>query len=248
MTKVFLAGGFGKMGQAIQKQIAQTEGLELVGILAPHPKPADVPVFEGLDLIDVRADVWVDVTTPDTVYDNAEYALNADMDVVIGTSGLTETQTDALKHLAQSKKRHVLVVPNFSISAVLMMHFAGQAAKYMPDAEILEIHHQDKLDAPSGTARATAKKIAAGRRENPRLVGVGQPARGEDIDDVQVHAMRLPGYLAHEEVIFGATGESLHISQDSISRESFMAGVVLAIKHVDEVADLAVGLDAIMDL
>ncbi|WP_419155541.1 4-hydroxy-tetrahydrodipicolinate reductase [Weissella minor] len=247
MKRVLLAGGFGKMGQAIQAQLAQTEDLELVGILAPHPQAADVPVFENLVEIDVAADVWIDVTTPSTVFENVEFALAHGMDAVIGTSGLAEDELEALKQRAKQHTQHVLVVPNFSISAVLLMHFAEQAARYMPDAEVLEIHHQAKLDSPSGTAKATAQRIAKGRAAQPNLVGIGQASRGEAIEDVPVHAMRLPGYIAHEEVIFGATGESLHISQDSISRDSFMAGVVLALREVDQVPDLAVGLDTIMD-
>lgn len=248
MTTIFLAGGFGKMGQAIQQAVAITDDLAIAGILSAHvAEKTRVPVFTSLAEINVAADVWVDVTNPASAYDNGVYALTHGFDLVMGTSGLDEQQVAALTTLAEQEQRHAIIVPNFALSAVLMMQFAQQAARYFPDAEILEIHHADKLDAPSGTARATAKLIAEARQTVRTPTNDQDAARGDIINDVPVHAMRLPGYVAEEEVIFGAPGEALHIKQSSFSRESFMAGVLLAVRQVHTIDGLVVGLEHILN-
>ncbi len=249
MTKVLLAGAFGKMGRNIQAMIQDTDDLEVVAAFSPlGAEPADFPVFTKYEDIDVDADVWMDMTTPDGARANGEFALTHGFDTVIGTSGLSKEDTARLGDLAQANGQHLLVVPNFSISAVLMMQFAVKAAKFFPDAEVLEYHHEDKLDAPSGTARATAQAISAARVKTPLAPESDAPARGERIDDVQVHAVRLPGFNASEEVIFGAPGEALTIRQDSFDRSSFMAGIALAIRSVNGLTDaLTVGLDSLLD-
>ena len=246
MTTVFLAGGFGKMGVAIQNMLAEQADLKLVGILGRTPHEATVPVFTELDEIDVTADVWVDVTLPESAFDNATYALSHGFDLVVGTSGLAADQVSQLRQLAEKYARHAIIVPNFSLSAVLLMQFAEKAAQYFPDAEVLEIHNPNKVDSPSGTARATASRIAAARKAKPVTQYRADAARGEAIDQVPVHAMRLPGYVAEEEVIFGAPGETLRLKQTSFTRESFMGGVALAIRNVTQVDGLAVGLDQLL--
>jgi len=245
MTTVFLAGGFGKMGIAIQTMLAETADLTLGGILARTPHPSDSPVFTSLTDINVTADVWVDVTVPAVAFDNGVYALTHGFDLVIGTSGLQETQVAQLRQVAEKHHQHVIIVPNFSISAVLLMQFSAQAAKYMPDVEIIEIHNPKKLDAPSGTAKATAALINA-QRDQYQGTSLNVPARGALIDQVPVHALRLPGYVAEQEVIFGATGETLRIKQTSFTRESFMGGVALAIRKVGQVDGLVVGLEHLL--
>ncbi|WP_127848641.1 4-hydroxy-tetrahydrodipicolinate reductase [Lacticaseibacillus hulanensis] len=248
MTTVILAGAFGKMGQRIQAMIKDSDDLELVAAFSPlGAEPADFPVFTKYEDINVPADVWMDMTTPDGARANGEFALTHGYDIVIGTSGLTKEDTDRLGKLAADNGRHLLVVPNFGISAVLLMQFATKAAKYFPDAEVLEYHHEDKLDAPSGTARATAQAIAAARTGKPLAPESDAPARGERIDGVQVHAVRLPGFNASEEVIFGGPGEALTIRQDSFDRSSFMAGIALAIRSVNGLPDaLTIGLDSLL--
>ncbi|MGK4016783.1 4-hydroxy-tetrahydrodipicolinate reductase [Weissella paramesenteroides] len=246
MTTVFLAGGFGKMGLAIQQLIENEADLELVGILSGSLHESELPVFTSLADIDVTADVWVDVTQPEAAFANGQYALTHGFQLVVGTSGLQAEQLAALKTLSEKENRATLVVPNFSLSGVLLMQFAAQAAKYLPDAEILEIHNPKKVDAPSGTARATAQAIAKYRQADPVKTNVKDPARGDQIDNVTVHAMRLPGYVAEEEVIFGAPGETLRIKQTSFTRESFMGGVALAIRQINTIQGLQVGLDKVL--
>ena len=250
MTKrIFLAGGFGKMGLAIQNQLDQEADLELVGILAHSNQTSDVtvPVFTALDDINVTADIWVDVTIPDVAFENGQYALEHGFDLIVGTSGLADEAIEQLKHIAVKNNRHALIVPNFSLSAVLLMQFAEQAAKYFPDVEILEIHNAKKRDSPSGTAKSTASRIAAVRLAEPEAIWYdNQSARGSKIDNVPVHAMRLPGYVAEEEVIFGAPGETLRLKQTSFSRDSFMGGVIQAIEHVAEIDGLVVGLEHVL--
>lgn len=246
MTTVFLAGGFGKMGLAIQQLIENEADLELVGILSGSLHESELPVFTSLADIDVTADVWVDVTQPEAAFANGQYALTHGFQLVVGTSGLQAEQLAALKTLSEKENRATLVVPNFSLSGVLLMQFAAQAAKYLPDAEILEIHNPKKVDAPSGTARATAQAIAKSRQTDPVKTNVKDPARGDQIDNVMVHAMRLPGYVAEEEVIFGAPGETLRIKQTSFTRESFMGGVALAIRQINTIQGLQVGLDKVL--
>lgn len=246
MTTVFLAGGFGKMGLAIQQLIESEADLELVGILSGSLHESELPVFTSLADIDVTADVWVDVTQPEAAFANGQYALTHGFQLVVGTSGLQAEQLAALKALSEKENRATLVVPNFSLSGVLLMQFAAQTAKYLPDAEILEIHNPKKVDAPSGTARATAQAIAKSRQADPVKTNVKDPARGDQIDNVTVHAMRLPGYVAEEEVIFGAPGETLRIKQTSFTRESFMGGVALAIRQINTIQGLQVGLDKVL--
>jgi len=246
MTTVFLAGGFGKMGRAIQQMIQDAADLELVGILSGSSHESELPVFTSLADIDVTADVWVDVTQPEAAFANGQYALTHGFQLVVGTSGLQSEQVTTLKTLSEKEQQPALIVPNFSLSGVLLMQFAAQAAKYLPDAEILEIHNPKKIDAPSGTARATAQAIAKARQQDPVVTNTADPARGDQIDGVDVHAMRLPGYVAEEEVVFGAPGETLRIKQTSFTRESFMGGVGLAIRQINTIAGLQIGLEKVL--
>ena len=246
MTTVFLAGGFGKMGRAIQQMIQDAAGLELVGILSGSSHESELPVFTSLADIDVTADVWVDVTQPEAAFANGQYALTHGFQLVVGTSGLQSEQVTTLKILSEKEQQPALIVPNFSLSGVLLMQFAAQAAKYLPDAEILEIHNPKKIDAPSGTARATAQAIAKARQQAPVVTNTVDSARGDQIDGVDVHAMRLPGYVAEEEVVFGAPGETLRIKQTSFTRESFMGGVGLAIRQINTIAGLQIGLEKVL--
>lgn len=182
---------------------------------------------------------------------NLRIAISAGVAPVVGTTGLTDTDREELRTLCGKHHTNCLIAPNFAIGAILMMKFAQDAAKYMPHVEIIELHHDQKLDAPSGTALRTAELITETRQamkqghpqEEEKLVG----ARGAEMEGMHIHSVRLPGYVAHQEVIFGALGQTLVIRHDSISRESFMPGVVLACERILSIDGLIVGLENILD-
>ncbi|GAP02653.1 dihydrodipicolinate reductase [Fructobacillus pseudoficulneus] len=256
MKTIFLAGAHGKMGLAIQDMIEKQADFSLVGMLTTHRSLAAIEdghglaglaaIFTTLESINTKADVWVDVTKPHVAFANGKYALTHGYDLVMGTSGLKETEVDQLRQLAEEQGQSALIVPNFSITAVLLMKYAAEAAAYLPAAEIIEAHHEDKVDAPSGTAVATAALIAEARQSLPDIPASDALARGDQSQGVPIHAMRLPGILAEETVIFGSTGETLTIKQSTNNRSAFMTGVREAIKNVDKITGLAVGLDKVL--
>jgi 4-hydroxy-tetrahydrodipicolinate reductase len=221
VIRVGVSGAAGRMGQTVCEAVEGAEGMEL----AAKADPA-----LGVDLASVLGDVdvVVDFTTPDTALANAKLCLDAGVHVVLGTTGF---DLDALKGAAEAGKANCFVAPNFAIGAVLLMEAAQLAAKHMPECEIVELHHDRKLDAPSGTAKRTAELIdAAGGN-------VHQP----------IHSVRLPGLVAHQEVIFGGEGQTLALRHDSIDRVSFMPGVVLAVRRVAELPDrFTVGLEKLL--
>jgi 4-hydroxy-tetrahydrodipicolinate reductase len=229
VIRVAVAGAAGRMGTAVCAAVEGAEDMELTG-------RAD-PLF-GTTLAEVlpNADVVVDFTHPHTAMENAVECVQADVDVVIGTSGFdVQGLEDSLRQLALTPEglpaANVLVAPNFAIGAVLMMRFAAEAARHMAKAEIVELHHDQKLDAPSGTAARTAKLMAAAS-------GKPQPP---------IHSVRLPGLVAHQEVIFGDLGQTLTIRHDSIDRESFMPGVLLAVRRVKALQQpFTVGLEHLL--
>lgn len=235
------------MGSQVVAAVLEADGLELVACLD-----------EGSDLtelITAGAEVVVDFTNPSVVMANARFCIANDIHLVIGTSGFTADKLDDLEAmLAGSPKVGILIAPNFGIAAVLMMRFAEQAARYFESAEIVELHHPNKVDAPSGTARRTAELIsqareAAGCEPMPDATTEEVPgARGANIEGVHVHAARILGMIAHQEVIFGGPGEVLTIRHDSMNRESFMPGVLLGIRKVAAHPGLTVGLEHFMDL
>ncbi|MGX4644886.1 4-hydroxy-tetrahydrodipicolinate reductase [Holzapfeliella sp. JNUCC 80] len=259
MIKVFVAGFTGEMGKNTINMVLETEGVELAGVFAPsaaHQSPADyhlpdsTQVYSQLEEINCEADVWVDFTLPDVVNDNIQFAIKKGMRPVVGTTGLTAEQIDNLNDLAQKNGLGGLIAPNFGMSAVLLMKFAKEAAAYFPDVEIIEMHHPNKKDAPSGTAIKTAEMISQERQahvqgaENEKETLPG--SRGGDYEGMKIHSVRLPGYVAHEQVLFGAPGEALTIRQDSFDRQSFMTGVRLAIKEVMNLTEITVGLENIL--
>jgi 4-hydroxy-tetrahydrodipicolinate reductase len=207
------------------------------------------------DIVDAGAQVVVDFTNPDVVMDNVRFCVDQGIHAVVGTSGFDKARLDTVRQwLDQKPGVGVLVAPNFAIGAVLSMRFAELAAKYYESVEIIELHHPRKLDAPSGTAAHTARLIAAARAEaglgkapdatNQELDG----ARGALVDDVRVHSVRMSGLIAHQEVLFGGEGETLTIRHDSMDRNSFMPGVLLAVRSILTRSGLLVGLDQMMDL
>ncbi|WP_196604773.1 4-hydroxy-tetrahydrodipicolinate reductase [Pectinatus haikarae] len=262
MIKVIVNGAYGKMGRAVLKAVSDDKELELVGASDIKggmdvgdligSKKTGIIVNENLQSVIDTAypDVMVDFTKPDAVFSNACLALKNHVSPVIGTTGLSDEAKDKLNQLALAQNTPAFIAANFAIGAVLMMMFAKEAAKYLPNVEIIELHHDQKLDAPSGTAITTAEIISEVRRpmkqghpdEKEKLPG----ARGAEINGIPIHSVRLPGYVAHQEVIFGGLGQTLTIRHDSIDRTSFMPGVVLACKKISGLKGLVRNLDKIM--
>jgi 4-hydroxy-tetrahydrodipicolinate reductase len=204
-------------------------------------------------LVDSRTEVVIDFTHPDVVMNNLNFLIDNGIHAVVGTTGFTDNRLDQVKAwLEKSPTTAVLIAPNFAIGAVLSMHFAKQAARFFESAEVIELHHPHKADAPSGTAARTARLIAQARKglpPNPDATSTGiEGARGADVDGIPVHSVRLAGLVAHQEVLFGTQGETLTIRHDSLDRSSFVPGVLLAVRSVHEHPGLTVGLEPFLDL
>ena len=252
--KVIIAGFKGKMGSTSVEMVNNDAALELVALLDPFATENElngVPVFTSKeDLIGLEADVWVDFTMPKVAYENTRFALENGYAPVVGTTGFTEEQIAELITLSGQKQLGGLIAPNFAIGAILLMEFAAKASQYFPDLEIIELHHDKKKDAPSGTALKTAELIREARGykkqdaddEEELLSGT----RGAEFDGFRIHSVRLPGLVAHQEVIFGAQGEGLTIRHDSYDRISFMGGVNLGIKEVVKRDQLVYGLEKLL--
>ena len=202
---------------------------------------------------DSRTEVVIDFTHPDVVMDNLNYLIDNGIHAVVGTTGFTDERLQQVQAWLSGKPDvAVLIAPNFAIGAVLSMHFAKQAARFFESAEVIELHHPQKADAPSGTAARTARLIAEARKglpPNPDATSTGiEGARGADVDGIPVHSVRLAGLVAHQEVLFGTQGETLTIRHDSLDRTSFVPGVLLAVRTVREHPGLTVGLEPFLDL
>lgn len=250
MIKVAICGACGKMGQEVVKAVSEDIELELV---AKIDICGGQDVFKSIEeaLSIKKIDVLVDFTQPNSIFENAKFCINNGVRPVVGTTGLSDEQLKELKKLSDNKNVSVLVAPNFTTGAVLMMMFAKEAAKYFDNAEIIELHHNQKKDAPSGTAIKTAQLMAASNNSfakgNCEEVELIKGARGgKSYSDIQIHSVRMPGYIASQEVIFGASGQILKIRHDSMDRTCYMKGVLLAIKHVMTNNDFVYGLENIL--
>ncbi|MGD9154677.1 MAG: 4-hydroxy-tetrahydrodipicolinate reductase [Bacillota bacterium] len=260
--KVLVAGACGRMGREVVKTVCNDPELELVGVVDNFNAGKDIGGIVGLEPVGIsvcanlgetletsRAEVMVDFTTPQSVLENIRTALKKGVHTVVGTTGLAPDDVEELRQLSEAHRANLLVVPNFAVGALLMMRFAALAAQYMPQVEIIELHHDQKLDAPSGTAVKTAEMIIAARgtKANSQIGKEKiQGVRGGEMEGIHLHSVRLPGFIAHQEVIFGAEGQTLTIRHDSISRESFMPGVTLAIKNIKDRPGLTYGLDQLL--
>ena len=248
MIKVAVCGANGKMGQEVVKAVTSAEDMKLV---------AKIDIVNGeYDFIEsahnnVSIDVLVDFTQPKSIYENAKYCLNNNINIVVGTTGLNDEQLKELENLSNKNKTACFVAANFSTGAVLMMKFAQMAAKYFDNAEIIELHHNQKKDAPSGTAVKTAAMMA----ENNENFATNNCAETETIEgargansykNIHIHSVRMPGYMASQEVLFGANGQILSIRHDSTNRECYMPGVLLSIRYVMDKGGFVYGLDNIM--
>ncbi len=243
--KVAVFGSRGKMGAEVCRAVEAADGLELVAA-----------VDDGDDRDPAAAaDVAIDFTHPDAVLDNLSWCIDRDIHVVVGTTGFDDAKLDRVRaRLSDHPRVGVIIAANFSIGAVLMMHFAEQAAKFYESVEIIELHHPGKADAPSGTAATTARRVGAAR------VAAGLPvppdatvhelpgARGAKVADIAVHGIRLRGLVAHQEVLFGAEGETLTIRHDSFDRVSFMPGVIAAARAVGDRPGLQLGIESLLGI
>ncbi len=262
MTRVAVLGACGKMGQEVVRAVAAADAMEVVGACdvarVGEPLSAVAGVSGLSTLVESDFETMLNQAAPDVivdfakpfVMDNTRLALRQRVVPIIGTTGLSQAELDEIDRLAADAGVAAMVIPNFAVGAVLMMKFAAEAARYMPDVEIIELHHDRKIDAPSGTAIKTAEMIEVVRQEaNVRPVvpaGGADAARGEKRSGVHVHSVRLPGLVAHQEVVFGGTGQVLTIRHDSIDRTSFMPGVLLAIRRAGTCRGLVYGLDKLL--
>lgn len=245
--KVGVLGARGKVGSEVCRAVEAADGLALV---------AAVDVGDDIEaLVSSGAEVVVDFTRPDVVMDNLEFCIDHGIHAVVGTTGFDDDRLATLRGwLEGSPHTGVLVAPNFSIGAILMMRFAAVAAPFYESVEVVELHHPDKVDAPSGTARRTAQLIAAARREaglgpTPDATSTAlEGARGADVEGIRVHGLRIRGLVAHQEVILGGVGETLTIRHDSLDRASFTPGVLTAVRAIAEHPGLTVGLEHFLDL
>lgn len=252
MTSVLVTGACGRMGSLLCETIMAQDDLELVAAVDPgfaaQDGPSAAPRFMTLDeaLTGVRPGVAVDFTVPAAVYDNVATLLRAGVATVVGTTGLSDDEVSTLAALAVERGTGLLVVPNFALGAVLLMRFAAEAARWLPAAEIIELHEQHKIDAPSGTSLRTAALMTAAGAADPHGSAETRPSRGLASGGVRIHSVRLPGLVAHQEVVFGGAGETLSLRHDSLSRDSFMAGALLAIRRIGSMKGAAVGLENLL--
>lgn len=249
MIKVAVCGAMGKMGKEVCQAVLDCPDTELVAKIDIASDEMYHHIEDANRVVDI--DVLVDFTQPKSIFENAKYCLNNGIKIVIGTTGLKDEEIEFLKKLSQEKNTGCLIAPNFSTGAVLMMMFARQAAKYFDNAEIIELHHNQKKDAPSGTAIKTASMMAEVKddftKNNCSETETIEGARGgNSYSNIHIHSVRMPGYIASQEVIFGSSGQIMTIRHDSMDRKCYMQGVLLAVKHVAEKNDFVYGLDNIM--
>ncbi len=261
--RIGVVGAGGRMGAEVCRAIAPTDDLELVAAVDPTAAGRDLGEVAGVDgpaaqvevaadraaLLDAQVQVAVDFTGPGAVGDNLLWLLEHGIHAVVGATGIGADDLARARELAAAGPAKALIAPNFAIGAVLLMGFAEQAARHLPHVEVVELHHDRKVDAPSGTALRTAELIAAARGEVPDAPAGDDDhpgARGASHHGVRVHSVRLPGLVAHQEVVFGGQGQTLTIRHDSLDRTSFMPGVLLACREVAGLDGLVVGLEHLL--
>ncbi len=263
--KIAVVGAGGKMGREVCKAISGEPDFQLVCAIDPRYKglslkqllpeaKVDLNLTDDLrSLIHTGAEVLVDFTNAGAARGTLEFALRNGIHAVVGTTGFNQEDLDHFQKWAQEGNAHCLIAPNFSIGAILMMKCAAMVARYMGECEIIELHHPQKLDAPSGTAIRTASLIAesiVSSKVNPSDDSgcEERPSRGEDREGIRIHSVRLPGLVAHQEVIFGSQGQTLSIRHDTTDRSSFMPGVILALRNIEQHPGLTVGLENWLDI
>jgi 4-hydroxy-tetrahydrodipicolinate reductase len=262
--RIVLAGPRGRMGKEAVQLIHNTDHFQLVGVIdrindgkrlseIEGFPPIPAPIFTDAErcFIETKPDVLIDLTTPEAGKRHTELAIRYGIRPVVGTTGFSQEEINNLAVMAEEKRIGAIIAPNFAIGAILMMKFSQMAAKYFSDVEIIELHHDQKLDAPSGTARKTAELIALVREQkrqgHPDEKETLDGARGAEFEGMHIHSVRLPGLVAHQEVIFGGDGQSLTIRHDSYNRKSFMSGIKLAVETVMKLDILVYGLENIIE-
>ena len=262
--RIIVNGACGRMGQEVVKTIVLEREDILVGVCDRINVGKNIMELLALDaekliikddleglIRETRPEVIIDFTTPTVVMENIRIGLSNGVNMIVGTTGITEVDLEIIEKMARENKANILIAPNFALGAVLMMRFAAEAARYFPAVEIIELHHDQKLDSPSGTAIKTAELINKNRKEDrgsekeeiEKLSG----ARGADAEGVKIHSVRLPGLVAHQEVMFGGEGQTLLIRHDSYNRKSFMPGVKLALDRIADISGLVYGLEHLLD-
>lgn len=260
--RVGVFGAAGRMGRTVCEAVFRDPATELVAAVDPHHEGLDLRTVTGVDasdlvlggdcqtMLDAGVEVVVDFTEADAARGNLRWCAEAGVHAVVGTTGLTDADCDELRGVFT--RSNCVIAPNFAIGAVLMMRLAEIAAPFFDSVEVIELHHDAKVDAPSGTAMLTLERIAAASADwtpDPTTAEIVAGARGgKGPGDIPVHSVRLRGLVAHQEVLFGTTGQTLSIRHDSLDRSSFMPGVLLAVRRVAERPGLTVGLDALLDL
>lgn len=242
MIRVIVNGAKGKMGLLACQTLNRDKDFDLVAELGKHDDLAQ-------SIANTKAQVVLDLTRADCVYENSKIIIQSGARPVIGSSGLVDAQIQELNALCETRQLGGIIVPNFSIAATLMMLFASKAAEYLSEVEIIEAHHQQKLDSPSGTALKTAEMIAAARmnvKNKLELKEMIPGARGAVFHDINIHSLRLPGILARQEIIFGSLGETLSVVHNSIDRQCYMPGIVLACHKVLGLSSMVYGLEQIL--
>lgn len=264
LKKIVVNGACGRMGREVVKTVVNETDDLLVGVCDHSNVGKNIMQILSLDheellikedlletIRETDPDLIIDFTTPSVVMENIKIGLQNGVNMIVGTTGITDVDLKNIEKMTEENNVNALIVPNFAIGAVLMIQFAAEAAKYLDNVEIIELHHDQKVDAPSGTAMKTAdlindkRKMFTGKKveEIEKLSG----ARGADADGIKIHSVRLPGLVAHQEVIFGAEGQSLLIKHDSYNRRSFMPGVRLALEKIDHISGLVYGLEKLLD-
>ncbi|MDG5787572.1 4-hydroxy-tetrahydrodipicolinate reductase [Evansella sp. AB-P1] len=264
MIKIVVAGPRGNMGREAVKMVSAADNFELVAVVdiehegfkmkdISDMEPLDVPIYVNMDecFQQIECDILIDLTAPKAGKQHMLTAFDYGVRPVVGTTGFSEEDVKELSSIAEEKKVGAIIAPNFAIGAILMMKFSQMAARYMPHVEIIEQHHDRKLDAPSGTAVKTAQMISEVREKvqqgHPDEEETLEGAKGAEFDGLRIHSVRLPGLVAHQEVIFGGEGQTLKIRHDSINRTSFMPGIKLACETVMNLEGLIYGLEHIIE-
>lgn len=260
MLRVAVVGAVGRVGREVIRAVSSQSDMQLVAAIDQNLVGKDIGAVTGMDplgilvrddldgaFMETKPHIYVDFSNPLSVMGNITKAAAHKVAGIIGTTGLTRENLQEIQKMADDNKTSFLVAPNFALGAILMMRFAQMAAAYFPQVEIIELHHDQKMDAPSGTAIKTAEMIREGWRETPparpAAIEKVKGARGAEMDQINIHSIRLQGLVAHQEVIFGGQGQTLSIRHDSISRDSFMPGVMLAIREVLRHPGLTYGLE-----
>ena len=262
MIRVGVFGAGGRMGTTVCRAVLEAPDLELVAAVDPLHAGIDLDQLgvhnthlqiaaKASALQDAGAQVAVDFTVIDAARENTVWCADHDVHAVVGTTGFSDAELADLGDRFGRSSANAVIAPNFSIGAVLMMRFSELAAPYFESVEIIELHHDQKIDAPSGTAVLTAQRIAGASKDwgdDPTTTVVAEGARGGTVEGIPVHSLRLRGLVAHQEVLLGTTGQSLSIRHDTYDRSSFMPGVLLAVHKVSELSGLTIGLDALLGL